>query len=219
MSIPIFVINMNKSVERWNYIRDYFLFDELTRFEAVEGIPSDDSDQRTDRLKMLPTEIACTQSHINVWQKIVDDDIPMAIILEDDVKPVDDKYSIASIDYSQYLPFDVLFLQVNFGGSCIADDNNNYVCGKGAHAYLITKRGAEKSIEALNPMLLLVDSQWPLAFEHSQMFTSVCKPTKNIKAKVLKNGIIEHSPMARTTTFTTSGDKSWTDGWFKGGYK
>jgi len=218
--IPMFVINMIKSNDRRVAIKDAFIFDNLIWSDAVEGVPFDDKNcKRKNNIELLSSEIACAQSHMNVWKTIIKNSIPFSIVIEDDVKPVEDRYSIASIDYSQYLPFDVLFLQVNFKNSCVADSENNYVLGRGAHAYLITKNGAEKSIKSMTPIIRQLDVQWMSAFEKTNMFYKNCKPTKNIKAKVLKNGIIEHSPMARTTTFTTSGDKSWTDGWFKGGYK
>jgi len=57
-----------------------------------------------------------------------------------------------------------------------------------------------------------------MAFKKTIMFSTACKPEKNIIAKVVRNGIIEHSPMAAKTTFTISGEKSETDSWFKGGF-
>lgn len=72
-------------------LRDLGLADCMTRVTAVDGkqdsleghgyVPSNNAAQ----WRMKPSEIAVFESHKLVWKKIVDQEIPLAMVLEDDV--------------------------------------------------------------------------------------------------------------------------------------
>ena len=216
MSIPIFFINLDRSKNRMHNMFSSFPNDKLIRIKAIDGGISAVKSRLPNEI--LEPEIACAKSHISVWQRIVDEEIDFAIVLEDDVEPVDKSKSIlcSLFENSNHSinDFDVLFLQENFRRSCVADLDSNYLTGWGAHAYAITFEGAKKSINAMNPIILPVDVQWMMNFEKCGMSCNWYEPIKNIKAKVLKNGIIKHSLMAADSTF---GNKEWTDDRYKGG--
>lgn len=210
MMIPIFVINLERSPVRWEAMKDQFCLDELTRIDAVDG--------RAESKEA--SEIACAQSHMKVWSKIVDEEIDMAIVFEDDVQPVNRSISVKDAFYNMAgrLDFDVMFIQDSYKCSYLKDANNNYLAGWGAHGYAITKEGAKKSIDAMTPIMLPVDVQWMMSFRETAMFCTLFKPNKNINAKVSNMPIIKHSKQASKTTFSADGEKPWTDNRYKGGF-
>ena len=96
VQIPIWVINLKRDVAR----RD-FMVEQLERLvlayeliEAVDGstLTEEDmsitspelSEQRIYR-QLTRGEIGCALSHIRLWERIVREDIPEALIFEDDV--------------------------------------------------------------------------------------------------------------------------------------
>jgi len=97
MPLPIFVINMKSSAERWQktHSRLHSLGLECVRFEATVGKSLSeaeistwydaDANLRKHHRNMTPGEIGCYISHMRVWQHIHNKNIPAAIILEDDL--------------------------------------------------------------------------------------------------------------------------------------
>jgi len=95
-NIPkIYVINLDRSVERWKRISGQL--DSLSlsyeRISAVEGAALPDfreafnaaSFKLIARHDLVPGEAGCSLSHIRIWEKILADNMPYALILEDDV--------------------------------------------------------------------------------------------------------------------------------------
>ncbi len=96
-TIPCFVINLDRSTERLSNMNRQFSNQsvEFERISAVDGASI--SPQYIERFystsnplqyhKQLNNgEICCYLSHRKVWQKMVDENIPVALILEDDVE-------------------------------------------------------------------------------------------------------------------------------------
>lgn len=95
---PIYAINRDRDVKRWQRLKQMTkragLSDEVQRFSAISG-----KDISIEELKKRSTWIGrqlqplgvlgCAMSHISLWEKMVAEDIPMAIIFEDDVELVD----------------------------------------------------------------------------------------------------------------------------------
>lgn len=92
--IKVYVINLEKSADRWQQISSNL--DELgiqyERIEAVYGKDLSDFTQGFDTKRfhlesghqLVPGEAGCSGSHINIWQKMVDEHIDQAVVLEDD---------------------------------------------------------------------------------------------------------------------------------------
>ncbi len=99
---PIFLINLDRSVERLNECEKHFKSANLTyeRIPAVYGADltpdeisqhfSKEVNKNTYYRELTPGEIGCFYSHRKAWQKIVDEEIPYAIILEDDFSVIGD---------------------------------------------------------------------------------------------------------------------------------
>lgn len=115
--LPIFVINLARSPERRQKMVRQLDAQLLAHefFEGVDGamlsseeIDSVYSEAATfDRLgrSMPPNEMACSWSHLKVYQKMVDEHIAEALILEDDIDLSGD-LSLVLSSRSEWLPSD-----------------------------------------------------------------------------------------------------------------
>ncbi|MBY5994083.1 glycosyltransferase family 25 protein [Ferrimonas balearica] len=95
-----FVINLDRSTDRWQRIeRNLAEFGlDYQRVSAVEGATLSPQvlhqhycpqlNQEQLHRTLTPGEIACYLSHRKVWQRILDEDLPCALVLEDDVQLV-----------------------------------------------------------------------------------------------------------------------------------
>jgi len=216
--VPIFVINLDRSPERWAAMREAFCVHSLVRWPGIDGGVYDSEERNGD---LLPPEWGCAQSHVSLWQHIVDEGIQHAFILEDDVEPTGaslfDSMELANVFVGT--AWDVLLLGENFKNCNVTDKNGDVLYCWGAHGYALTLTGAKKSIESMRTIVKPIDLQWPLAFRKTSMFDTALKIERTIDARGLKQGAIRHAPTAAKSTFTESGEKPWTDGKYKGGYK
>jgi glycosyl transferase, family 25 len=97
VDIPIFIINLDRDVERWENIQRFMTSANLPhfRFAAIDGrrklslirsvIKRDFLNQKLAR-PLTTGEICCTLSHIAVLRQIVRRSIDCAVILEDDAE-------------------------------------------------------------------------------------------------------------------------------------
>ncbi|WP_281358587.1 glycosyltransferase family 25 protein [Alteromonas ponticola] len=104
--VPCFVINLDRSQQRMVNMTSQFSTQSIDfeRISAVDGASiSEDVIARYYSLssplkyhkQLNKGEICCYLSHRKVWQKMVDEQIPQAIILEDDVDIVGDLSAVA----------------------------------------------------------------------------------------------------------------------------
>lgn len=89
---PIWVVNLDKSVGRWEKCQDEFAKQNVNaeRFPATLGKAMTDeelAEQTTfgARYFCTPGMIGCFMSHLRIWQKVADQGIPAVVVLEDDV--------------------------------------------------------------------------------------------------------------------------------------
>ena len=97
VDIPIFIINLDRDVERWEKIQRFMTAADLPhfRFAAIDGrrklslirsvIKRDFLNEKLAR-PLTTGEICCTLSHIAVLRQIVRRSIDCAVILEDDAE-------------------------------------------------------------------------------------------------------------------------------------
>jgi len=95
---PVFVINLDSSPERYQHAEQQLLALGITpqRYAAVYG--KDLTPEQVDacydqaanlqyfRRSLSPGELGCYLSHRGIWQKMVAEQIPLAIVLEDDIE-------------------------------------------------------------------------------------------------------------------------------------
>lgn len=86
-SMPIFLINLDRRTDRLAQMTSKLGKLPFKRISAIDGQNLDDLEfiSPITKYKMAKSEIACILSHKKVWQKIVDEKIPYACILEDDI--------------------------------------------------------------------------------------------------------------------------------------
>lgn len=89
--LTVFVINLDRSIERRQLMTQRLAKISL-RPDFVQAI--DGKSYTTDRPDMLTIltagEVGCYLSHLKAWQTIVDRDLPVALVLEDDVQLSED---------------------------------------------------------------------------------------------------------------------------------
>jgi len=114
-------------------------------------------------------EIGCFLSHYSVYKKIVDDNLPYALILEDDIIISPRLPELLRLIESQINQGDVISLYSSFPEPCRLykekDINQNYYITKphevqlvmGTVAYVITLKAAENMVRNMLPMDNVVD--------------------------------------------------------------
>lgn len=143
----IYCINLDRRFDRWQHCLREFSLHDLT----VERVPAVDGAQLTSA-KIKPAELGCVLSHRSVLQRIVDNKIPTALILEDDVQfdtHINDKFA-ASI--SQVPLWEVLYL----GGNHVKPPKKvNTFFSKNVRtfttsSYAVTLESAKKLLSLIN---------------------------------------------------------------------
>lgn len=189
MNIPIFVINLPQSINRYDYMSDILEAKGLkySFIEAVNGraMSDDDVAEVCDQIKakkvfgreLLLGEIGCALSHKKIYQKIVDENIPYAVILEDDAIVKSDFKRVVSLVIEKNISYDVVLLGHNrgFKNEEVIDSvdslwwryllNKNYRLGMlvkgglGTYGYMISQKGAKRILEFLecNSLYLPID--------------------------------------------------------------
>lgn len=97
LDVKTYVINLDRAPERWHTTAKRLKNEgfQIERIAAVDGLKISNPEKYASTLlprmifgrDLSATEIACYLSHAKVWQKIIDQDIPLALILEDDAIP------------------------------------------------------------------------------------------------------------------------------------
>jgi GR25 family glycosyltransferase involved in LPS biosynthesis len=132
--MKVFVINLERRKDRLEQLNIPF---EYEVFKATDGIYVHGND--TD--KRYRAHLGCKDSHIRLLKKIVEDDLPMAMICEDDVHFVKNNFSMP-------MSFDLLLLGGKNVGNII-DINDKWRLVErfhGTHCYIITKDFAKRLI-------------------------------------------------------------------------
>lgn len=90
-NIPIYYINLNRSIDRNEYIKNIFKEHDIDIFERIEAIDGNNidlkfyEDNKLLSSKMSVYEIGCTLSHFNAIKKAYDNNDQLALIMEDDI--------------------------------------------------------------------------------------------------------------------------------------
>lgn len=153
-----FVINMDRCPDRLetsiNRIRDAG-FKNIERFAAVDASqPGAKEDgwarhgnppmyKEDDEFFTYMGKQGCMLSHLDLYKKIIDERIPIAVIFEDDVEFHKDWHRLVpSYWTSTPRDWDMIYLGCNIEGPVKHDIDITYVyC---THAYVVTLQGAER---------------------------------------------------------------------------
>lgn len=181
MDLPIFAINLDTEVDRWEELAGSAGAAGLSlhRVSAVDGraLPIENwsgVDFAAARVQngreILPTEYACYQSHLTALRAFLDEDKPYGLIIEDDVAFDENTSHRIEAIIAAVPQFDAIKLTTHRNGlfmravttSC-GDEIGRALHGPqgSAAAYLVTRRGAQKLISKLATMAL----PWDIALE------------------------------------------------------
>lgn len=181
MDLPIFAINLDTEVDRWEELAGSAGAAGLSlhRVSAIDGraLPIENwsgVDFAAARVQngreILPTEYACYQSHLTALRAFLDEDKPYGLIIEDDVAFDENTSHRIEAIIAAVPQFDAIKLTTHRNGlfmravttSC-GDEIGRALHGPqgSAAAYLVTRRGAQKLISKLATMAL----PWDIALE------------------------------------------------------
>lgn len=178
LSIPVFVINLARHSHRrafmemqLNGIGLGFEF-----FDAIDGrLLSADALARsydsslaraTIERDLTPGEIGCALSHLGIYQRMVADDLPLALVLEDDALIGAQFQEVLENTLGMIRPSEekiVLFVHTQKYSDWTSRkiDNDHKLApavdAYCAHAYLITQAAARKMLAALTPIHTVAD--------------------------------------------------------------
>jgi glycosyl transferase family 25 len=173
-----FVINLDQAPEKWTHFQHDWKHIQSVTLERISGIPgkqyraSNCSVSTQCQKYCTDPMIGCYASHLDVMQRMVDRNLPMAIILEDDVYPCaqfDDKLKEFT---EHYLPasYDIVLLgnrghedflhNIAFSSLFKVHPDrkytkiNKYLCtphnSHGLYGYILSLEGARKILKTHN---------------------------------------------------------------------
>ena len=178
-NIHTFIISLPKDAHRREQLGKKLqdLAMPFSVINAVHGksLSAEELDASYDRDKAIALfnrelsrgEIGCALSHVSIYRKMIAEDIPYALILEDDAKILDDELpaslsKLAQV-YSGQAPVAVLLNHVlRYDGSTkmpLDDSRSLYDAYRGvnAHGYFMTKAAAEILAKNLYPVYVVAD--------------------------------------------------------------
>lgn len=170
-SMKVFVINLDKNVERMSSMKaqlDRFGL-VYERFPAIYGKQLSKEDRKSKfsairsffamGRRLTDGEIGCALSHLGIYHKMCEEDIDIALILEDDIlisdgviSAIHSTINFLDISRAQVVLFSAL--GVNNKGMLGIQRVSSAQC---ADAYLITKEAARIIIKANFPILTVAD--------------------------------------------------------------
>lgn len=213
-SIPIFLINLDHRIDRLRIMSSRLDNLPFIRISAIYGQNLDDSKYilQIEKYKMGKNEIAVLLSHRKIWQKILNEKIPYACILEDDVLLSDSFPNF--IKNSYWLPdnFDIIKLETFFARVFLslkkmkARDRVLRQLGSihaGAAGYIISSQGASKLLDITKHLHYPVDN---LMFEVKtinseikifQMCPALCIQENILTPEAMQSSDIESERLKR----------------------
>ncbi|MEK9495338.1 glycosyltransferase family 25 protein [Photorhabdus sp. P32] len=198
--MKIFVINLEKDVDRKKAIQEQLQKIDIDAefINAVYGKELTTEQlqyacSNFDNISLTLGEVGCSMSHINVYKEMIDKNIPIALILEDDVKFNDNLCTVLSSleKYPQALsakPYVFLLNKTNeyFASfkKPLIDNYNivNVIDAAGTFGYVLNLTTAKKLYQYLQPVRFVADD-WKLFREQGV-----------IKLKGIIPPVIHHSP-------------------------
>ena len=163
---PIYIINLDRKVERYTYVRNQLDKMKITNYRRVSAI--DGFKLTTDKLLSfgLTSELAerkglagCAASHIKVWKHIAENKLGWTLILEDDAHFHPDFMKIFS-EYWKHCPKNAKIIFPGFSTDASVENSNKMIIEKSVmctHAYMLRWQGAQELLDNLLPISQPVD--------------------------------------------------------------
>ena len=216
--------------KRWDaMVSDPQLGEIVTRFDAINGYKHDFRDDIrtgvvTERISLWNTkfskgELGCLMSHYMLWKKIVDESIPVTLILEDDAEPRRDDCLATISKMMEYLPTDwdifLIGFQFENDNSTWVNEHISKVTSRfiDMHSYVLTLEGAKRLVAAA-PIHLPVDLWVASLASRMHIYRHrITEPSSGgkIRGSVMTQSLRWESSIRHTTGWTSviNADDPW----------
>ena len=171
-NIPIYVVSLERAIDRKNNIRKQLGSSGYTIFRATDGAKMTSYEEELGKkwispnTTMPPPQIGCFISHVRLSQTIIENNYKYAVIFEDDMKPY--------INLRQMLPrliafddYDILYLGHYFEEKSfdVVHRIDHFELHRSVHplcthGYIISQKAAKYLVEWLN------HQKWHLQIDH-----------------------------------------------------
>lgn len=185
MRYPVFLINLDRQPGRLRFMQAQLsaLGIAPVRIPAVNGRdPAERArSAAASYAQLTPGEIGCFESHRRCWQRMVDEDIPVACILEDDMLVAGD---FATLDIPDAILSCVDVIKVDYDPTdhpCYGAErvpvtrtrsiSRMLTTERSTGCYIVTLRGANRLLEGTRNYMLPVDTM--MFGTHSRIFWSL----------------------------------------------
>jgi glycosyl transferase family 25 len=184
---PVWAISLGRATQRRASVLEAFrrVGIPVSIIEAVDGQELTASQRRvySPRRAMRQKgryltrgEVGCALSHLSVYERLVKEDIPSVLVVEDDVSPSPDLVEILKSLDRLPTDWDVVTLHSLFASARPEPIEGGGVTGRhrvcryaqmpfGSQCYLINRAGAEKALRVAYPICLPADDllyrRWP----------------------------------------------------------
>lgn len=189
--MKVFLINLDKNPERLaaadaqlrkvgvDYERFPAVYGKALSEEEKARVYDDKWARRISGSSLNAGEIGCALSHIHIYERMVNDGIPYALILEDDVYPTPAlPHVLAAIEQEVSLDESVVVLLGEGGGRGILGNRrklkfsvyaiDEILGGLRTHAYVITLTAAKRLVPFLLPIVMPADG-WGRMVHYGQI--------------------------------------------------
>ncbi|MBK1682247.1 hypothetical protein CKO18_01520 [Rhodoferax fermentans] len=173
--VPVFVVSLKTASDRRAALKSH-LDDLGIQFEWIDAIRGDAlSPQYRQEVNptgnMSPGQLGCYLSHIHIYERIIEQALPVALVLEDDTVLHPSVKNLVATG-CQHLEFDYCFLGSDDRGDAgfvfynaatpapLSKAHLSYPLSSGpfcTHAYLITLEGAKKRLACAYPARSAID--------------------------------------------------------------
>ena len=196
--IGAYIINLDRSIERYDYVRDNVQNIGLSveRISAIDGnrLTKEDIDKYVDLksykefMGHLPKSgmIGCNLSHLKAWQSFLDSSYKYAIIFEDDVSfdPAKVKQALEMLTANDKDDWDISILEISHKGTPLTirtfPNQQKLVLylTEVTHggAYILNRKAAEQLVQRALPIKMPIDHFYTRSWEFGLKFTGIENP-------------------------------------------
>lgn len=159
-NVQIFCINLDRSKERWEKIKNNFLDldHNIIRFSASDKNYLKESDlpvgwesinrENKSYFAFKPGVVACALSHYRIWNFMIKNNLSYMCVVEDDAFIQEEIKNIECEDN-----FDILYLNDRIK----SNEKNQAIDGWGTDGYILSLKGVKKLIQICEDMNAPVD--------------------------------------------------------------
>ena len=170
--IKTIYINLEEEIDKSVRLEDKLKkldFCNFRRFNAIKGSEVYNKLVKEDKVYKLNDKrgiyvnrrmVGVWQSHLHIWQEMIDKNIPVQLILEDDVnfhQNFNEKF-YKVIDMIKDKDFDIFY--IGYGGDSPNFNDETFITNTGAprlaHSYILSLNGAKKLVDKMSRL------NWPI---------------------------------------------------------